>query len=71
MHVDDYFRFMVENGASDLFLKAGSRPSMRVDGRVKFIENEESTPEFCREVFQRITGSSFEERMRAKEMDLA
>jgi len=71
MQVDEYFRMMVENRASDLFIKGGSRPSMRVDGKITFIESEESTPDLCRDVFRRITGGEVEERMRGKEMDLA
>jgi twitching motility protein PilT len=72
MEVNDYFRLMVDQNASDLFLKVGSRPSIRVDGRIRFVGGGDTTPEFCREVFRKIAGGDPEEMMKGrKEMDLA
>ncbi len=71
MEVEDYFRLMVDQKASDLFLKSGSRPSMRVDGKIRFIDSEETTGAFCREVFRRIAGAELEQKMKGKELDLA
>ncbi|MHC5037623.1 MAG: type IV pilus twitching motility protein PilT [Planctomycetota bacterium] len=71
MEVEDYFKFMVDQKASDLFLKTGSRPSVRVDGRIRFISGDESDEGFCHKVFRAIAGGEIGDLMKGKEMDLA
>ncbi|MHC4600966.1 MAG: type IV pili twitching motility protein PilT, partial [Planctomycetota bacterium] len=71
MEVSDYFRLMVDQKASDLFIKTGSRPSIRVDGRIHFVDAEETTDAFCREIFRTIAEGEIEAKMTSKEMDLA
>ena len=34
---------MVKARASDLFIKVGSPPSMRIDGRIRFLQDEPTT----------------------------
>ncbi|KPL07474.1 hypothetical protein AMJ85_09460 [candidate division BRC1 bacterium SM23_51] len=63
---------MVERNASDLFLKAGSRPSMRIDGTINLTEYEDLTVEDSLQVAQNLMTErqweTFEDR---PEMDLA
>lgn len=63
---------MVERGASDLFLKAGSCPSMRIDGTINLTEYDEVTVEDSLQVAQNLMTErqweAFEDR---PEMDLA
>lgn len=54
MNVIDYLRTAVEQGASDLFLIAGAKPSMRVAGRMDKRGERlmpEDTERLCRELF--------------------
>jgi len=72
MEAKDYFRLMVDQNASDLFLKVGSRPSMRIDGRIRFVGGGDVTPDFCRDLFKTLTGSDLDKTMEGKkEIDLA
>jgi len=63
---------MVERHASDLFLKAGSRPSMRIDGKIQMTEYEDVSVEDILQLAQNLMTErqwqSFDER---PEMDLA
>ncbi len=69
--IEEYFKLMVEQNASDFFLKSGSRPSMRIDGSVRFIDPQETSEAFCRELFKRVTGEDADVLAERKEMDLA
>ena len=40
MHVDDLLKLVVEQGASDLHLKVGTYPMMRVAGRLRPVTEE-------------------------------
>ncbi|GAG20875.1 unnamed protein product, partial [marine sediment metagenome] len=55
MNLQALLQLMVEKHASDLFLKVGSPPSMRVDGRVEFAENPPSTTEFMEEALKAVS----------------
>src|SRR5665811_1136873 len=44
-HMDELLRLMVEAGASDLHVKAGSPPMMRVDGELRPFELPALDPE--------------------------
>jgi twitching motility protein PilT len=69
--IEDYFKYMVEIGASDFFVKSGSRPSMRVDGRIQFIDPKETDEKFIRDLFRRVAGRDMDDVFKDKEMDLA
>ena len=46
---------MVKARASDLFVKVGSPPSMRIDGRIRFLQDEPTTPETAKKILHMIT----------------
>ena len=46
---------MVKARASDLFIKVGSPPSMRIDGRIRFLQDEPTTPETAKKILHMIT----------------
>jgi len=48
---------MVKARASDLFIKVGSPPSMRIDGRIRFLQDEPTTPEQAKKILFIITKS--------------
>ena len=54
MHLNDILRRMVKASASDLFLKVGSPPAMRIDGRIRFLQAEAITPEQSKEMLETI-----------------
>ena len=63
---------MVERNASDLFLKAGSRPSMRIDGKIELTDYEEVTVEDSISLSQNLmTEKQWEQFEERPEMDLA
>jgi twitching motility protein PilT len=43
---------MVKERASDLFLKVGSPPTLRIDGRIRFMQAEALTPEKATEIME-------------------
>ena len=55
MDLQGLLQLMVEKNASDLFLKVGTPPSIRVDGLVEFTENPSSTPEFMDGVLNEVS----------------
>lgn len=54
MHINDILRRMVKAKASDLFLKVGSPPAMRIDGRIRFLQAEAISPEQSKEFLETI-----------------
>lgn len=52
MEFHDLLRAQVQHKASDLFIKVGSPPSIRVDGAVKFLKSDEITPQKTLEIFE-------------------
>jgi twitching motility protein PilT len=62
---------MMEQNASDFFVKTGSRPSMRLDGAIRFIDHQEIQESFINDLFHRVTGVGIEILHERKEMDLA
>ena len=48
------FKAMIEKRASDLFLKAGSRASIRVDGKVTFITDDEGDEKFAQALLETV-----------------
>jgi len=72
IEIESLLADMVERNASDLFIKAGSRPSMRIDGTIHATEYEEVSVEETVALAQNLMTErqwrAFEER---PEMDLA
>ncbi|GEM_PF-154061 len=67
-----FFELMVEKGASDLFLSAGARPAMRVDGRVEFISGNTLNQAFCVGLAEALSGKAYDALFRkCKGVDLA
>jgi len=54
MELDGLLQTVVRDGASDLILKSGSFPAMRLHGRVRFIADERMTPEVTRQALVRL-----------------
>jgi len=67
-----FFKLMVDKGASDLFLSAGARPAMRMDGAVKWISKDVLTQEFCQRLIEALSGKPLKTFFhRRKGVDLA
>jgi twitching motility protein PilT len=60
MEFHEMLRKMVIEKASDLFLKVGSPPSLRIDGGVHFLDTEELSPQDALEIFEIIEDSKKE-----------
>lgn len=54
MNFHEMLQRTVKEGASDLFIKVGSPPSMRIDGRVRFLKSELITDEVAQRIFDTI-----------------
>ena len=54
----EMLRKMVVEKASDLFIKVGSPPSLRIDGAIHFLDTEEVAPQDTQEIFEIIEGSN-------------
>lgn len=52
--LDDLFRLMVKQGASDLHLTTGAPPSLRLDGRIEKLEYRDLTDEECKGLIMEI-----------------
>ena len=50
MELHEMLRKMVIEKASDLFIKVGSPPSLRIDGKINFLDPDEITPQDAAEV---------------------
>lgn len=50
---------MVREQASDLIVKTGSCPAIRVDGRIRFLSDQTTTPEFANGMLSRILNDSY------------
>ncbi len=71
--IDELLTGAFNIGASDVHLKAGSRPALRVDGRLIFVKD---APEFSNEELQKLIYSILNDKQRErferdKELDLA
>jgi len=67
---DELLRRMVRERASDLFLKVGSPPTLRIDGKIRFIQADAVTPDQMQRVVGRLLGAAHKDRDRA-EIDVA
>ncbi|MGH9360456.1 MAG: type IV pili twitching motility protein PilT, partial [Thermoanaerobaculia bacterium] len=57
MEFHEMLRKMVIEKASDLFIKVGSPPSLRIDGAINFLDTDEITPQDTMEIFEIIEDS--------------
>jgi len=62
---------MVKERASDLFLKVGSPPSLRIDGRIRFMQAEALTHEGALAVLEAVRRTRLEEFGESGEIDCA
>ena len=72
MNIDDLLRVVVERGASDLHLKAGSPPVLRIDGKLVLYTYSDPlglTPEDMKEAFEHVTTEQQREEF-ARELEL-
>lgn len=54
MDIIRFFEYMIAQGASDLFIKTGSRPAIRVDGKIRFIADMPLTEENMWEAYDKL-----------------
>ncbi len=72
MTIEDLLHIMVERGASDLHLKTGSAPMIRIDGELTPVTYEVLTPDVVRRMIESILSDEQKARFIAeKELDLA
>jgi twitching motility protein PilT len=71
MELHEMLRKMVIEKASDLFIKVGSPPSLRIDGAVQFLDTDEITPQDSLEIFEIIEDSKKEGFHNHTDIDLA
>ncbi|MGI8906431.1 MAG: type IV pilus twitching motility protein PilT [Candidatus Sumerlaeaceae bacterium] len=70
--LDDLLQEQVERGASDLFLKAGQRPCLRIDGEIVMLDYPELTMDDTHSIaLQLMSEEQAEDFRRVPEMDLA
>lgn len=70
--IEEYLKIMVEKGASDLHLKAGCPPTVRVDGELLPVSMQVLSPDKIRNLIESIlTDSQKAEFAAEKELDLA
>jgi twitching motility protein PilT len=50
---------MVRENASDLIVKTGSYPALRVDGRIRFVSDQKTTAEFANSMLSRILNDTY------------
>jgi twitching motility protein PilT len=71
MEFHEMLRKMVIEKASDLFIKVGSPPCLRIDGTIHFLDTDEITPQDSLEVFEIIEDSTKDGLEAKSEIDVA
>jgi len=71
MEFHEMLRKMVIEKASDLFIKVGSPPSLRIDGAVHFLDTDEITQQDALEIFEIIEDSKKEGFEAKQDIDVA
>ncbi|MBN1441796.1 MAG: type IV pilus twitching motility protein PilT [Planctomycetes bacterium] len=71
MEFHEMLRKMVIEKASDLFIKVGTPPSLRVDGDIAFLDTDEITPQDSIEIFEIIEDSKKEGFSTKNDIDVA
>src|SRR5262245_9281062 len=63
MDLDRHLKTVVDSDASDLIIKVGNQPAMKVHGKVLFIGGEPVTPEEFEEVLERVMTKEMRARL--------
>lgn len=71
MELHEMLRKMVIEKASDLFIKVGGPPSLRIDGRIHFLDTEEVTPQDTAEIYEIIEDARREPLKKDLDIDTA
>ncbi len=71
MQFHEMLRKMVIEKASDLFLKVGDPPSLRIDGEIQFLDTDELTSQDALEIFETIEDSKKQSLPRDTDVDVA
>ncbi len=71
MEFHEMLRKMVIEKASDLFLKVGNPPSLRIDGAIHFLDTDELTAQDALEIFETIEDSKKESFPRDSDIDVS
>jgi twitching motility protein PilT len=72
MDYDDLFRLAVREGASDLLIKTHGCPSIRVDGRIRFLSDLKTTPAQAGEVLEKVVPERLRRRLETEgEIDVS
>ncbi len=71
MEFHEMLRKMVIEKASDLFIKVGGPPSLRIDGTIHFLDTEEIAPQDTQEILEMIEDSRRDPLPKALEIDTA
>jgi twitching motility protein PilT len=72
MKPDELFRHLVQAQGSDLIVRVNGRPSIRVDGKVRFISDIPVAPALAQEIFERVLDARQQEQFfRSGEADSA
>jgi len=69
--VQRLFKLMVDGRASDLFVKPGSKPSIRVDGKVQYVSDEPTSSQFAQTLLETVMAGRELPPPDVKEWDLA
>jgi len=69
MEFHEMLRKMVVERASDLFIKVGGPPSLRIDGLIHFLDTEEVAPQDAQEIYEIIEESRREPLPHALDVD--
>ncbi len=64
MKIEEFLRLMVKEGASDLVLKTGSYPAIRLNGQYRFVSDQKIPSEVTREFLDTLVGKSGLDRFR-------
>ena len=71
MEFHEMLRKMVIERASDLFIKVGGPPSLRIDGSIQFLDTDEISPQDTQEIFEIVEDARRDPLPRALEIDTA
>jgi len=71
MEFHEMLRKMVIEKASDLFLKVGNPPSLRIDGSIHFLDTDEITAQDALEIFETIEDSKKQNFSRDTDLDVS
>jgi len=70
MNTRDFFKLMVDNEASDLYLRTGTPPRARVDGEIEIIGKDPITPAEMTEAMNHLLGNEQRRKKFAKNLDI-